>query len=166
MQSGFQRRRIHQYQLLLLDNALCYALKPNILFIVISKMSELFKHYTDPNALPATSPFSHLVTDDLYAYVAGRVAADIPEHEALLGDVYAETRHIMTSILVLLNEVNLDFSRVVQTTVHLVNLNDMPEMDRAYGAFFQKDKYPARTCIESAKLYGGSRVEITCTARH
>ena len=49
-----------------------------------------------PNAVPESdAPFSQMVLDDCYAYLAGLVAADFPHGVAVLGDVGAETRAVM-----------------------------------------------------------------------
>jgi enamine deaminase RidA (YjgF/YER057c/UK114 family) len=38
-------------------------------------------------------------------------------------------------------------------------------MDAAYREFFGAGAYPARTTVESKRLFGGSKVEITCQVR-
>jgi 2-iminobutanoate/2-iminopropanoate deaminase len=38
-------------------------------------------------------------------------------------------------------------------------------MDAAYGEFFAGNAYPARTATESKRLFGDSKVEITCQVR-
>jgi 2-iminobutanoate/2-iminopropanoate deaminase len=55
--------------------------------------------------------------------------------------------------------------RIVRTDVHLADLDDFDAMDIAYRTYFEKGKCPARTTTESPRLFGGSRVEITCMAR-
>ena len=118
-----------------------------------------------PKAVPESqAPFSQVVTDDMYAHFAGLVAADFPEGQAVLGDVYQETLAVMTAIGAMLEEIGLSFERVVRTDVHLAVLGDFDEMDRAYREFFQAGKYPARTTTQSPGLFGDSRVEVTCMA--
>ena len=122
--------------------------------------------YIQPNCVPESeAPFSQIVMDDNYAYLAGLVAADYPEGQSVLGDVGEETHSILTTIRNMLQEIGLDMDRIVRTDVHLVDLDDFDAMDLAYRSFFEKGKYPARTTTESPRLFGGSRVEITCTAR-
>ena len=65
----------------------------------------------------------------------------------------------------MLQEIGLDMDRIVRTDVHLVDLDDFDTMDLAYRDYFEKGHYPARTTTESTRLFGGSRVEITCMAR-
>jgi 2-iminobutanoate/2-iminopropanoate deaminase len=103
--------------------------------------------------------------DDNYAYLAGLVAADYPEGQLVLGDVGEETHSVMKTIRNMLQEIGLDMDRIVRTDVHLADLDDFDEMDLAYRSFFENEKYPARTTTASPRLFGGSRVEITCMAR-
>lgn len=119
-----------------------------------------------PKAVPGSdAPFSQIVLDDCYAYLAGLVAADFPKGAAVLGDVGAETRAIMGAISAMLNEVGLTLGDVVKAEVHLADLSDFDAMDAAYREYFLPKVYPARTTTESPKLFGGSKVEVTVQAR-
>lgn len=123
-------------------------------------------HHFQPKAVPESgAPFSKIVMDDTYAHLAGLVAADFPEGQAVLGDVAEETRAVLTAIRSMLQEIELNMDCIVRTDVHLVSLEDFDIMDVAYREFFESGHYPARTTTESARLFGGSRVEITCMAR-
>jgi 2-iminobutanoate/2-iminopropanoate deaminase len=113
----------------------------------------------------SNAPFTQVVIDDNYAHLAGIVAADFPQGQAMLGDANNETRAVMTLISSILDELNLSFANVVRTDVHLANLDDFDAMDAAYRQFFQPGKYPARTTTESRRLFGDSLVEVTCMAR-
>lgn len=125
----------------------------------------MIKHVQSKFVPETEAPFSQIVLDDNYAYLAGLVAADFPEGQTVLGDVSKETHSVLTTIRNMLQEIGLGMDRVVRTDVHLVDLDDFPAMDLAYRNFFEKDNYPARTTTESPRLFGGSRVEITCMAR-
>ena len=119
-----------------------------------------------PNSVPESdAPFSQIVLDDCYAYLAGLVAADFPNGLAVLGDVGAETRVVMAAISEMLTEVGLNLEDVVKADVHLTDLNDFEAMDVAYREYFPPKIYPARTTTESPKLSGGSNVEVTVQAR-
>jgi 2-iminobutanoate/2-iminopropanoate deaminase len=119
-----------------------------------------------PKAVPASNaPFSQVVMDDHYAFLSGLVAADFPAGSAVLGDVGAETRAVLTAIRDILAEIDLNMDRIVRVDVHLADLNDFDAMDEAYGEFFHPGTQPARTTTESKRLFGDSRVEITCQAR-
>jgi enamine deaminase RidA (YjgF/YER057c/UK114 family) len=83
----------------------------------------------------------------------------------VLGDVGAETRAVLSAIRDILAEIELSMDRIVRVEVHLADLDDFDAFDTAYREFFEAGSYPARTTTESRKLFGDSRVEITCQAR-
>lgn len=122
-------------------------------------------HLDSPRLKPRTSPYSHVVISGRDCFVAGIVAADIPEGEAVIGNVEEETDLVMRTIEDILADHGFGVGDLVRVDVHLLDLDEIHVMDRAYGRFLDRDAMPARTTTQSAKLYGGSRVEITCMAR-
>ena len=121
--------------------------------------------YFQPKCIPeSAAPFTQVVVDDHYAHLAGLVAADFPEGQAVLGDVAAETDEILKRIQLVLGELGLSMRHLVRTDVHLKTLDDFDQMDAAYRRHFEAGRYPARTTTQSRQLFGDSRVEITCMA--
>ena len=106
-----------------------------------------------------------MVLDDHYAFLSGLVAADFPAGIEVLGDVAAETRAVLATIGEILQELKLSPDRIVKVEVHLADLDDFDAMDAAYRDFFDGNAWPARTTVESKRLFGDSRVEITCQVR-
>ncbi len=123
------------------------------------------EHHRDSTLDTLGAPFSHLVLDDRYAFVAGVVATDVPGGAAVVGDLARETEVVLGAIDKILGLAGLDLSAVVRTDVHLSDLTRFDEMNRAYGAFFAQGREPARTCVEVRRLIGDCGVEITCVAR-
>ncbi|UCH40444.1 MAG: RidA family protein [Gammaproteobacteria bacterium] len=103
--------------------------------------------------------------DDQYAFLSGLVAADFPAGVAVLGDAAAETRAVLQTIGKILDELKLSRDRIVKVEVHLSDLDDFDAMDAAYRDFFDGKDFPARTTVESRRLFGDSKVEITCQVR-
>ena len=119
-----------------------------------------------PKSVPHSgAPFSQVVIDDRYAYLAGLVAADLPAGRVVLGDPALETETVMQAIVDILDELGLGCKDIVRADVHLSSLDDFDVMDSVYRRFFEKDSYPARTTTESPRLFGESKVEITVQAR-
>jgi 2-iminobutanoate/2-iminopropanoate deaminase len=113
----------------------------------------------------SSAPFSQVVLDDQYAFLAGLVAADFPAGIAVLGDVAEETRAVLKTIGNILEELELRRENMVKVEVHLADLDDFDAMDAAYREFFADGAYPVRTTTESKRLFGDSKVEITCQVR-
>ena len=81
------------------------------------------------------------------------------------GGLGAETGAVLAAIGHILDELNLEREAIVKVDVHLADLDDFDAMDAAYREFFPAGGYPARTTTESRRLFGGSKVEITCQVR-
>jgi len=97
--------------------------------------------------------------------VAGQVAADSAAGRGVLGSIGPETAAVMHQIRGILWARRLTFDDVVRVDVHLLDLDDFREMDRVYRGFFTPGRYPARTCVEVRRLFGGCRIEVTAMAR-
>ena len=123
------------------------------------------RHLDSPRLKPRTSPYSHVVIADRDCFIAGIVAADIPDGDAVVGELEAETDLVMRTIQEILADQGMGMADLVRVDVHLLNLDEIHVMDRAYGRYLDPDAIPARTTTQSDRLYGGSRVEITCLAR-
>ena len=123
------------------------------------------RHLDSPRLEPRTSPYSHVVIDDRDCFVAGIVAADIPGGDAVIGNVEAEADLVMGTIAAILADHGMSTADLVRVDVHLLDLDEIHVMDRAYGRHLDAQAMPARTTTQSDRLYGGSRVEITCMAR-
>jgi 2-iminobutanoate/2-iminopropanoate deaminase len=115
--------------------------------------------------LATASPYSHVVIDGSYAFLAGIVASDVPGGAAAHGDIAREAEIVMAAIRGALAEIGLGMERIVRVEIHLTDIGRMPELDRVYARFFPDGALPARTCTQTGALSGGSNLEITVTAR-
>ena len=83
--------------------------------------------------------------------------------QEILDDIVEQTQYVFKNIGILLNEVGLDYSHIVKTTVYLTDMNDFSKVNEEYEKYFKKI-YPARSCIEISRLPKGGKVEIECIA--
>ncbi len=123
------------------------------------------EHHNISDLDPPASPFSHVVEAGDLVFLSGQVAADSAAGRAALGDVAAETRAVMEQIKATLAARGLGLAAVVRVDIHLVDLGDMRVVDPIYAGYFAPGRYPARTCVEVRRLFGGSRIEVTVMAR-
>jgi 2-iminobutanoate/2-iminopropanoate deaminase len=123
------------------------------------------EHLNDPELPVPDFPGSHMVIDETYLFVSGLVAADLGKPAAPSDDVAEETKQVMLALKRMLESAGSGLDRVVRVDVHLADLNDIGRMDEVYQGFFEKGRYPARTCTESPRICGGCSVEITVMAR-
>ena len=123
------------------------------------------QYRNDPTLPTPLFPGSHMVIDDDYVFLSGLTAVDIQGGETVLGDTGKETHLVMRRIKRMLGSAGCEMTDVVRVDVHITELGEIRKMDAAYAEYFDACRYPARTCTQSPRLYGGARVEITVMAR-
>ena len=65
----------------------------------------------------------------------------------------------MQNVCTVLEELGLSAASILKTTVFLSDLNDFGKVNDIYAEFFGPD-YPARSCVEVAKLPMGALSEV------
>lgn len=125
----------------------------------------MLQYRNDPTLPAPLFPGSHMVIDDDYVFLSGLTAVDIQGGETVIGNTAEETRLVMRRIQRMLVSAGCDMTDVVRVDVHITDLDEIRKMDAAYAEFFDACRYPARTCTQSPRIYGGARVEITVMAR-
>ena len=117
-------------------------------------------------AAPApVGPYNQAVIAGGWLYCSGQIPLD-PATGAMVGDgnVEAETRQVLSNLKAVLQEAGTDPSKVVRTTVFLVDLGDFQAVNAIYAEVFGDGVSPARACVQVAALPKGSKVEIDCIA--
>ncbi len=120
-----------------------------------------------PNAPRPVAPFSHAVEVDGWVILTGQMPTDPAAPDAPLPDgIVAQTNRVMANLDLILGELGLDLSHVLQCRCYLT------EFERDYAAFnatylhhFPADRLPARTTVGVTALAVGALVEIDCVAR-
>ena len=119
----------------------------------------------DPTLPAPLFPGTHMVLDGRYVFLSGLTAVDIQGGETVLGNIEGETRLVLRRIRRMLASVGSGMDQVVRVDVHITEMEEIRRMDAVYAEFFDACRYPARTCTQSPRLYGGARVEITVMAQ-
>ena len=80
--------------------------------------------------------------------------------------VEAQTIRVMENLKIILQELDLDLSHVLQCRCFLTEFErDYAAFNAAYQSFFPADRRPARTTVGVTALAVGALVEIDCIAR-
>jgi|TARA_B100001173_G_C15702195_1_gene426585 reactive intermediate/imine deaminase len=110
-------------------------------------------------------PYNQAVIAGGWLYCSGQIPLD-PTTGTMVGEgnVEAETRQVLRNLKAVLQEAGTDPSKVVRTTVFLVDLGDFQAVNAIYAEMFGDGVSPARACVQVAALPKGSKVEIDCIA--
>jgi 2-iminobutanoate/2-iminopropanoate deaminase len=111
----------------------------------------------------AIGPYSQAVRANGFLFTAGQVALDPRTGELVAGGIAEQTTRAMENLKAILAAAGTDFSRVVKTTVFLIDMADFTAMNEVYARAFGEHR-PARSTVAVAALPRGARVEIEVIA--
>ncbi|MBO6114878.1 MAG: RidA family protein [Lachnospiraceae bacterium] len=121
------------------------------------------KIISTPKAPAAIGPYSQAIVVDKMVFTSGMIPI-IPETGELeTGDVKAQARQAIKNLVTLLEEAGSSAENVVKTTVFIKNMNDFASINEVYSEFFTEN-FPARSCVEVARLPKDVLVEIEAVA--
>lgn len=115
------------------------------------------------NAPAAFGPYSQAVKAGEFVFVSGQVSIDPSKGKSAGESVEYQTRQILENMKAILEAANSSLDRTVKVTVFLKDMNDFAEMNKIYREYFIKD-FPARCCVQVAKLPMDARIEIEAIA--
>jgi reactive intermediate/imine deaminase len=123
-------------------------------------------HLFDKGPRPV-APFSHAVEDDGWVILTGQMPTDPNAPDAPLPDgIEAQTRRVMDNLALILAELDLDLSHVVQCRCFLTAFErDYALFNDTYKSYFLGGQLPARTTVGVTALAVGALVEIDLIAR-
>jgi len=86
-----------------------------------------------------------------------------PSGELISEDIARAARRSLQNVMAVLGEAGGTAQDVVKVTIFLSDLADFGAVNEVYGEFFA-EPYPARSCVQVAKLPKDARIEIEATA--
>ncbi|MFI5235927.1 MAG: RidA family protein [Gemmatimonadales bacterium] len=116
-----------------------------------------------PKAPQAIGPYSQATVANGMIFTAGQIALDPATTEVVAGGVPEQTDRVMRNLAAVLAAAGSDLSKVVKTTVFLVDMADFAAMNEVYARHFGTHR-PARSTVAVAGLPRGVRVEIEVVA--
>lgn len=118
--------------------------------------------HTD-KAPAAFGPYSQAIKTGNFVYTSGQIPIDPATGEIVTGGIEAQTACVLENLSEVLSAAGLELKDVVKTTVFIKDMNDFPKINTVYAQYF-KAPYPARSCVEAARLPKDVLVEIEAVA--
>ena len=91
-------------------------------------------------------------------YTSGQIPVD-PATGNIPDGVEEQAHQVFKNIKNLLAEAGAEMSQVVKTCVFIQNMDDFSAINDIYSQYFT-EPYPARSCVEVAKLPKGVLLEV------
>ncbi|MCL2897985.1 2-iminobutanoate/2-iminopropanoate deaminase [Brenneria tiliae] len=113
----------------------------------------------------AIGPYVQGVDLGSLIFTSGQIPVD-PQTGLVADDITAQTRQSLSNVQAIVEAAGLKVSDIVKTTVFVKDLNDFTTLNAAYEAFFTEHNapFPARSCVEVARLPKDVKIEIEAIA--
>lgn len=108
-------------------------------------------------------PYNQAVISNGMVYLSGQIPLNPGTNEMVTNDIKSETHQVMQNLKAILDEVGIDFSHVIKTTIFLSDMDLFGQVNEVYGAYFDKE-YPARETVAVKGLPKNANVEISMIA--
>ncbi len=110
----------------------------------------------------AIGPYSQAVKVGNIVYTSGMIPV-IPATGEIVEGIENQARQALTNVKSLLESQGLSMSDIIKTTVFIKNMDDFGKVNEVYASFFEGD-YPARSCVEVARLPKDVLIEVEAIA--
>lgn len=114
------------------------------------------------HAPAAIGPYSQAIRSGNMIFTSGQIPVD-PETGNIPEGVEAQAHQVFKNIKNLLAASDAQMSQVVKTCVFIQNMDDFATINEIYAQYFT-EPYPARSCVEVAKLPKGVLLEVETIA--
>ena len=111
----------------------------------------------------AIGPYSQAVKANGFIFVSGQLPVN-PETGNFAGTtIEIQTKQSLDNLKAILEVGNSALEKVLKTTVFLKDMNDFSAMNTIYSQYFSEN-FPARICVEVARLPKDALVEVEAIA--
>lgn len=110
----------------------------------------------------AIGPYSQAIKTNDMVFTSGQIPFNA-EGKLLSYNVQEQTRQALNNVKNILEEAGSSMDKVIKCTIFISNMDDFSKINEVYQEFFY-EPYPARSCVEVARLPKDVKVEIEAIA--
>lgn len=111
----------------------------------------------------AIGPYSQAIEVNGMIYTSGMIPIDPSTGELVTGSVEAQAEQAISNLEALLAASGSSIEKAVKTVVFISNMDDFGKINEVYAKHF-KEPYPARSCVQVARLPKDIAIEIEAVA--
>ncbi|CAL4323214.1 2-iminobutanoate/2-iminopropanoate deaminase [Buchnera aphidicola (Eriosoma grossulariae)] len=118
------------------------------------------------NAPKPIGPYSQAITFKNFIITSGQIPIDIKSN-TIPKNINEQTYITLKNIKSILIAANFNIKNIVKTTIYIVNMEEIDQINQTYETFFIKNNvsyFPSRTCIEVSALPQKVKIEIEAIA--
>lgn len=122
------------------------------------------KEIISTNKAPgAIGPYSQACVVGDMIFTSGMIPINPATGELVTGSIEDQANQAISNLIALLEESGASAETVVKTTVFIKDMNDFAKINEVYAKYFTSN-YPARSCVEVARLPKDVAIEIEAIA--
>lgn len=110
----------------------------------------------------AIGPYSQAIKIGNMVFTSGQIPFT-KDGNLVSENVEEQARQSLQNVESILKEAGSSLEQVIKCTVFIKDMNDFPKINQVYAEFFQ-EPFPARSCVEVARLPKDVLVEIEAIA--
>ncbi|GAB6160404.1 RidA family protein [Howardella ureilytica] len=110
----------------------------------------------------AIGPYSQAIEVNGMLYTSGVIPVD-PATGEIGNSIEQQAEQAFTNICNLVEDAGSSVDKIIKTTVFIKNMDDFGKINDIYMKHF-KEPFPARSCVEVARLPKDVLLEIECIA--
>lgn len=115
------------------------------------------------NAPSAIGPYSQGIIIGDFVFTSGQIPVN-PETNDIPKGVEAQAHQAFSNLKGVLEAAGSSIGNIIKTTVFIKNMEDFSKINEIYAGYF-KEPYPARSCVEVARLPKDVLIEIEAIAK-
>lgn len=117
------------------------------------------KEISTDRAPAAIGPYSQAIEIGNMVFTSGMIPIDPKTGELVTGSVEAQAEQAFQNLKNLIEASGASMEKVVKTVVFIKDMDDFAKINEVYAKFFA-EPYPARSCVQAARLPKDVAVEI------
>ena len=110
----------------------------------------------------AIGPYSQAIEAGGFVFASGQISVD-PATGNIPEGIEAQAKQALTNVKNLMEASGLSMENIVKTSVFIKDMNDFAKVNEVYATFFDND-FPARSCVEVARLPKDVLIEVEVIA--
>ena len=114
------------------------------------------------NAPAALGPYSQAIDLGDVVFTSGQIPVD-PATGKIPEGVTAQAEQSLRNVQAILEAAGTSMDKVIKTTVFISDMNTFVDINAVYATFFT-EPYPARSCVEVARLPKDVMLEVEAIA--
>lgn len=119
------------------------------------------KQIQTDHAPAAIGPYSQAIDLGDMIFTSGQIP--VAPDGSISGDTAEQTRQCMENLKAVLEAAGSSMDQVIKTTVFIADMEQFGVINEVYARFFAQP-YPARSCVQAARLPKNVAVEIEAIA--